>query len=144
PLSIQSGDRQNTENVMYWAVLGARLLVGLPFVVFGLNHFLNFMTVPTPELSENAAKFITALFASHYLDVVKVLEVLGGALVLSGRLTPLGLVLVTPVAVNIALFDVILVGQPGLGVILTALCFFLVWAYRSHFAGVFATDGKIG
>ncbi len=129
---------------MWWLVLAARALVGLLFLVFGLNHFLNFLTMPTPDLPENATKFITALFASHYLDVVKVLEVLGGALVLSGRLTPLGLVLVTPVAVNIALFDLLLVGQPALGVLLTVLCFFLVWAYRSHFAGVFATDGKIG
>jgi hypothetical protein len=73
-----------------------------------------------------------------------VLELVGGALVLSGRLAPLGLVLLTPVAVNIALFDILLIGQPGLGVVLTVLCFFLVWAYRSHFAGVFTTNAKIG
>jgi putative oxidoreductase len=73
-----------------------------------------------------------------------VLEVVGGALVLSGRLVPLGLVVLTPVAVNIALFDILLVGQPALGVILTGLCFFLVWAYRSHFAGVFAVKPQIG
>jgi putative oxidoreductase len=129
---------------MFWAVLAARLLVGLPFVVFGLNHFVPFLTMPIPELPEAAMKFGGVLNESGYIHVVKVLEVLGGALVLSGRLTPLGLVLVTPVAVNIALFDLLLVGQPGLGVVLTGLCFFLVWAYRSHFAGVFSTDAKIG
>ena len=100
--------------------------------------------MPTPALPENATKFITALVASGYMDVVKVLEAVGGALVLSGRLVPLGLVLVTPVAVNIALWDVLLIGQPGLGVVLAGLCFFLVWAYRSHFAGVFAVKPKIG
>ncbi len=89
-------------------------------------------------------KFITALSASGYMNVVKVLEVVGGALVLSGRLVALGLVILTPVAVNIALFDVVLVGKPGLGLILVALCFFLVWAYRSHFAGVFAVKPQIG
>ena len=78
------------------------------------------------------------------MHVVKVLEVVGGALVLSGRLVPLGLVIVTPVAVNIALFDVLLVGKPAFGVFLTALCAFLVWAYRSHFAGVFAVKPQIG
>ncbi len=84
------------------------------------------------------------LGATGYMTVVKLLEIVGGALLLSGRLVPLGLVLVTPVAVNIALFDIFLVGKPGLGVILTALCFFLVWAYRSHFAGVFVVNPKIG
>ena len=78
------------------------------------------------------------------MDVGKVLEVAGGTLVLSGRLVPLGLVIVTPVAVNIALFDILLIGQPGLGVVLAGLCAFLVWAYRSHFAGVFAVKPKIG
>lgn len=65
-------------------------------------------------------------------------------LVLSGRLVPLGLVIVTPVAVNIGLFDILLMGQPGLGIVLTGLCFFLVWAYRSHFASVFAVKPRIG
>ena len=69
-----------------------------------------------------------------YMDVVKVLELVGGVLVLSGRLVPLGLVILTPVAVNILFFEIFLLGQPGLGVVLTALCIFLIWAYRSHFA----------
>ena len=128
---------------MYWVVLVVRVLVGLPFFVFGMVHFLP-VAMPAPSLPELATNFVGALAASHYLDVVKVLEVVGGALVLSGRFVPLGLVLVTPVAVNIALFDLLLVGQPALGVVLTLLCFFLVWAYRSHFAGVFAANPRIG
>jgi hypothetical protein len=129
---------------MSWAVLVARVLLGLPFLVFGLQHFLHFLPMQTPELPENAMKFITVLMASGYLNVVKVLEIVGGALVLSGRLVPLGLVLLAPVAVNIALFDLLLVGKPQLGVVLAGLCFFLVWAYRSHFAPVFALKPQIG
>ncbi len=129
---------------MFWAVLVVRVLVGVPFLVFGLNHFLHFLPMPAPNFPENATKFITALGDSGYMNVVKVLEVVGGALVLSGRLVPLGLALLTPVAVNIALFDLVLVGQPGLGVVLTGLCAVLVWAYRSHFAGVFAVRPRIG
>ncbi|MCI0705299.1 MAG: DoxX family membrane protein [Planctomycetia bacterium] len=129
---------------MFWVVLVARVLVGLPFFVIGLDHFLKFLTMPTPSLPENAMTFAGVLGTTGYLHVVKVLEVVGGALILSGRLVPLGLVLIMPVAVNIALFDIFLVGQPGLGVVLAALCFFLVWAYRSHFAGVFAVKPKIG
>jgi uncharacterized membrane protein YphA (DoxX/SURF4 family) len=127
---------------MFWAVLVARVLLGVPFVVFGLNYFLHF--TDTPQLPENAQAFISILMKSGYLTVVKVLEIVGGVLVLSGRLVPLGLVILTPVAVNIALFDVLLACQPGLGEIFTALCVFLVWAYRSHFAGVFALRPRIG
>ena len=129
---------------MSWAVLVARVLVGLVFLVFGLNFFLELLPMPKPSFPENATNFIGALAASNYLAAVKVLEVVGGALVLSGRFTPLGLVILTPIAVNIALFEVLLVGQPGLGIALAGLCFFLVWGYRSHFAGVFAAKSRIG
>jgi hypothetical protein len=91
-----------------------------------------------PPLPEPATAFAGALGGSGYMTVVKVLEVVGGLLLLTGRFAPLGLVLVTPVAVNIALFDVLLVGKPALGVVLTALCLFLVGYYWRHFAGVFA------
>ena len=36
------------------------------------------------------------------------------------------------------------VDQPALGVVLAGLCFVLVAAYRSHFAGVFAAKPQIG
>jgi putative oxidoreductase len=129
---------------MFWAVLAVRVLVGLPFLVFGLNYFLNFFPMPEQSMPDAATKFLAAIVPTGYLTAVKVLEVVGGALVLSGRLVPLGLVLVTPVAVNIALYDLCLMGKPALGVVLTILCAFLVWAYRSHFAPVFAVKPKIG
>jgi putative oxidoreductase len=129
---------------MFWAVLVARVLLGLPFFVFRLDFFLKVLTMPTPQFPDIATGYITAIGTTGYMKVVKVLELVGGGLVLSGRLVPLGLVLLTPVAVNIALFELFLLGQPGLGVALTGLCFFLVWAYRSHFAGVFAVKPQIG
>lgn len=129
---------------MFWAVLVGRVLVGLPFLVFGLNHFLKFFDMPPPEFPENAIKFLTALSASGYMDVVKVLEVASGALLLSGRFAPLGLVIATPVAVNIALFDLLLVGKPALGVALAVVCALLVLAHWRHFKGAFAARSQLG
>lgn len=129
---------------MFWAALMARALLGGVFLVFGLNHFFSFLTMPAPEFPDRALQFVGALGNSRYMDAVKVLEVVGGALVLSGRLVPLGLVLLTPVAVNILFFDLFLVGKAGLGVPLVALCAALAWVYRSHFAGLFAVKPKIG
>ena len=45
--------------------LGARLLLGLIFVVFGLNGFLMFIPVPPPE-SEAAKAFMGGLFQAGY------------------------------------------------------------------------------
>jgi putative oxidoreductase len=129
---------------MFWAVAMARVVLALPFLVFGLNHFLHFMPTPSQTLPEPATQFAGAMAASGYLDFVKVLEVVGGALVLSGRLVPLGLTILTPIAANILLFEVFLVGSIGPGVPLTVLCVALIWAYRSHFAAVFALKPRIG
>lgn len=129
---------------MFWAIAIARVVLGLPFLVFGLEHFLHFMPQPQTTLPENATKFIGALSSSGYLTVVKVLEVLGGGIVLSGRLAPLGLTILTPIAVNILLFEIFLVGAAGPGLALCILCGLLIWAYRSHFVSVFAVRPKIG
>lgn len=43
----------------------ARLLLGLIFVVFGLNGFLNFLSMG-PMPTGLAGQFIGALFMSHY------------------------------------------------------------------------------
>jgi hypothetical protein len=129
---------------MFWAVLMARLALGLPFLVFSLNYFLKLFAMPQPEVPEPATQFGKLLFESGYMNAVKVLELVGGALVVSGRLVPLGLVLLTPVAVNILLFEIFLVGKAGPGLALVVLCAALIWSYRSHFAPLFAVKPKIG
>lgn len=129
---------------MFWVVLIVRVLVGLAFFVPALNYFFDLFPMPKPSPTPTAGAFASVLVSSGYMNAVKVLEVAGGALLLSGRFVLVGLVLVTPVAVNIALYDVFLMGAFGPGLVLTALCFFLVGAYRKHFAPVFAFNPKIG
>lgn len=131
---------------MFWAALMARVLLGGMFLVFGINALLPEMPikVPPPE-SETAKAYMKLMFIdSNYLKAVKVLEVIGGALVLSGRLVPLGLVILTPIALNILFYEIFFVGQGGPGVALVALCAALIWTYRSHFAPLFAVKPKIG
>src|SRR6185295_10832139 len=89
------------------AALIARLLLGLIFVVFGLNAFLQFIPMGPPPTGL-AGQFIGALFQSHYLWVVAALQIAGGALLLINRFVPLGLVLLGPVIVNILCYHVFL------------------------------------
>src|SRR5713101_6753479 len=85
----------------------ARLLLGLVFVVFGLNGFLNFLSMG-PMPSGLAGQFVGALVLSHYFWVVAALQVAGGALLLVNRFVPLGLALLGPVIVNIILYHVLM------------------------------------
>jgi len=92
---------------MKFVTLIARLLLGVIFVVFGLNGFFNFISLgPLP--SGLAGQFVGALAQSHYFWVVAGLQVLGGALLLVNRFVPLGLVLLGPVIVNILLYHLFL------------------------------------
>ena len=113
----------------------ARSLLGLIFVIFGLNAFLQFMPMPPPQ--GLAGDFVKALFLSHYFYVVAVLQIVGGALCLLGRFVPLGLTLLGPVIVNILLFHIFLdpAGLP-LALVVSALALFLLWTYRWAFGGL--------
>jgi uncharacterized membrane protein YphA (DoxX/SURF4 family) len=118
------------------ATIIVRSLLGLMFIVFGLNIFFNFMPQPPPPEGP-ARNFITALAVSHYFYVVGALEVAGGALLLAGRFVPLGLTLLGPVIVNILCVHVFLEpsGLP-MAIVVSALGLFLLWRYREHFAGL--------
>ncbi len=68
---------------------------------------------------------------------IAALQVIGGALLVLGRYVPLGLTLLGPIIVNIVLFHVFM-DRSGLlmAVVISALSLFLLWAYRSAFAGL--------
>src|SRR5438552_12197459 len=123
------------------ATIIARNLLGLIFVTFGLNMFLNFIPMaPPPEGS--AREFMPALFISHYLYVVGALQLVGGLILLSGRWIPLGLTLLGPVIVNIVCFHVLMApaGLP-MALVVSFLALFLLWRYREHFAGLVKDGG---
>ena len=124
------------------AVLIARILLGLLFAVFGLNGFLHF--IPQPPPTGLAGQYIGALFVSHYLVVVFLLELIGGLLLLANRFVPLALVLLGPVIVNILLFHASLAPE-GLPMAFFATVLWLVIfaGVRSAFAGVFAQKVEV-
>jgi hypothetical protein len=127
---------------MKWAVIVVRSLVGLGFTFSGLTWFLPIMELPPPP--EGAAgTFGKLLMDTGYMNAVKTLELVGGLMLLSGRLAPLGITLLMPVAVNILLFELFLLKQPGPGVVLVPLLAFLVWGYRRYFAPVFTTRAEV-
>ena len=68
----------------------ARYLLGLIFVVFGLNGFLNF--IPPQPMPPLAIQFFGALVQSHYAIVIFAVQLAGGLLLLAtSRYVPLAL-----------------------------------------------------
>ncbi|WP_263380684.1 hypothetical protein [Granulicella paludicola] len=118
------------------ASLIARYLLGLIFVIFGANGFLQFIHMPPP--TGLAGQFMGAIFMSHYYVAIFLLQLVGGLLLLAGRYVPLALVLLGPVIVNIFLFHVFLApaGLPMATVVVT-LWLLTFAGVRSAFAGIF-------
>jgi putative oxidoreductase len=118
------------------AAIIIRTLVGLAFVFFGFNmiHPLSQMTPPPGD----AGTYFGLLYAHGFLFYIGAFQLLGGLLTLSGRFTPLGLVILAPILVNILLFHA-LFGVPGIinGAALSVLVIFLIWVYRPNFNGLF-------
>jgi putative oxidoreductase len=123
-------------------ILGARILLGLIFFVFGLNGFFHFL--PQPPMSGPPAEFGAALFATGYMfPLLKGTEVIAGVLLLSGRLVPLALTVLAPVVVNIVAFHLFLAPSGlVLPLVIVALGVFLAWSYRSAFSGVLQVNAQ--
>jgi putative oxidoreductase len=118
------------------ASLVARLLLGVIFVVFGLNGFLHFIKAPMP--TGIAGQFIGAIFASGFWVVIFGVQVISGVLFLAGRFVPLALVLIGPMIVNILCFHA-LMGAPGLPLAIVVAALWAIVAVRNkqHLAGIF-------
>ena len=116
----------------------ARFVLGAVFLIFGLNFFLQFLPMPTPE--GKAGQFMGALMSSGYLlQTTKVVEILSGVLLFANRYVPLALVLLAPIIVNIVLFHVFLTPPAtwalALGILAAEL--FLMWRYRAAYGPLF-------
>ena len=113
----------------------ARVLLGLIFVVFGLNGFLQF--IPMPPIAGIAGQFVGALFLSHYLVAIMFIQLFAGILLIANRFVPLGLTLLGPVIVNIFFFHAFM-DPSGLPRAAFVVILWLLVAYsvRSAFAGV--------
>jgi putative oxidoreductase len=123
------------------AVLIARILLGLLFLFFGLNGFLNFLHAPIPP--GPAGQYFTLMYGTVYLKFAFLTQIVGGALLLSGQFVPLGLTLLGPVLVNILLFHIAFqpAGLPP-ALFATALWFVIFFGVRKAFAGIFAQKAE--
>jgi putative oxidoreductase len=119
------------------ATVIARILLGLMFVIFGSNFFLNFIPMPPPPPGL-AGDYFKVFAASGYMYVVGAMQLITGLLLLIGRFVPLALTILAAMIFNIWTFH-ILMNPEGLfpmAILVMVLELFLVWSYRDRFAGI--------
>lgn len=113
-----------------------RYLLGAVFLIFGLNGFLNF--IPQPDMPLKAQAFMGGLAAAPYFfPLVKALEVVSGAFLLSNRFVPLAIAFLGPITLNIFLFHLTLTPINPVAFVVFLGNLFLAYAYQDHFKGIF-------
>jgi putative oxidoreductase len=120
---------------MKYAPLIASLLLGGLFIMSASVVLLGM--APMPELPKDTpiASFMAAFGPTGYMTFVKVLELLGGLLVLLPRTRNAGLLILGPIIVNILAFHQFVAGDGILEPMLLAislLSLYLIWVERGR------------
>ncbi|HEY7307472.1 MAG TPA: hypothetical protein VH601_25330 [Bryobacteraceae bacterium] len=114
----------------------ARVLLGLVFLIFGLNGFLHFIPAPMP--TGLAGTYLGVLFTSHYIFLIAGVQVIAGVLLLTNQYVPLALALLAAELANILTYHATM--DPGgfpLAIIVTILWIIVAWRFRAQFAPIF-------
>ena len=130
PLETRPGAKTSAGRIVTAII---RVLLGLIFLVFGLNGFLNFMPAPK-DLPPDVITVSTGLMKGGYMAVVSATEIIVALMLLTNRFVPLALVLLAPIVVGIITFHIAIAPAtivPGIAVL--AMELHLAWAYRGAF-----------
>ena len=123
------------------AVVIARILLG--FVFTGAGFVKVFPVMPMHPPPGDAGVAMGFMVAHKWMLLYGLVEMAGGLMLLAGRFVPLGLTLLAAMIVNITLFNVTLFPAAiPMALVIGAVELFLVYAYRSSFAGIFAAKAK--
>ena len=117
----------------------SRILLGLIFLVFSLNYWLQFIPIPGQPEGSHGANFMGAIFATKFLMLVKILQLISAVLLLSGRYVNLALTLLGPIIISIALFHILVApGNYGLTVVLCVLALVTLIGQKNYVRAIFA------
>lgn len=120
-----------------------RILLGLAWLFFGVTKFFPFEAAPLPG---PAMDFLNSMMAAGYfIPFVGISETLVGVLLLANFWVPFSMMVLSPIMLNVTLFNLFL--APSLSsvimlVILIAMQVYVMWYTWSHYKSLFAKKIK--
>jgi len=101
------------------------------FLFGGISFFLPLL--PVPAMTGNSLTFFNLLGTTGYMAIVKILEIIGGALIILPRKRALATLILAPISVNIFLFEICMIGTPGISILLIALIGLVIYQEKQKF-----------
>ena len=117
------------------AIIIMRVLLGAMYLFASVTYFLHLMP-KAPAMTAAQTTFMTGVMASVYLfPLIKITELLCGAMLLIGRTAPLASIIIFPVTLNIFLYTAFLAQPKDLPMSAVMLLFnlILLYAYRAKY-----------
>jgi len=119
--------------------IAIRILLGLIFVVMGLNGFFHVLSFDVD--TEKGRAFINALNEAHYFwPLEKAIEVTSGLLLLFNKWVALAVEMLAPIIINIMLFHIFLEPKGiSLAILVFILEIFMIRKYwKNHYRHLFS------
>lgn len=122
----------------------SRIVLGLLYLVFGLDYFLHFIPYQPPVHEGAAGIFKAGLYATGYFyPMQKTIQVLGGLSLLTNRYAPLSAVVLFPISLNVFLFHTVLVPSGWLmGVLLLLPNLLLGAGWWKYYKSIFVQKAE--
>jgi putative oxidoreductase len=123
---------------MKTTVLVSRILLGVIYLIFGLDYFLHFIPYQPLHTGKTGA-FIAGLKGiGYFYPMLKVIQIVGGLSLMFNRYPAFSAVVLFPISLNVLLFHTILVPSGWLmGVTLIVPNLLLGYGYRKYYSGMF-------
>lgn len=107
----------------------ARYLLALMLLVFGLNKYLGFLSMP--PMPEEAQTYFQAIMSVGLFNILGVIYIATALALLVNKFAPLMLLVLTPVTVNILIFHLALAPAGiGPGAVLAVLNILALFYYK--------------
>lgn len=120
------------------------VLYGLLFVFASVMFLFKLVPVPPPPEGTPIAMFMGAFNDTGYMTFIKILELVGGILVVVPHTRALALLILVPISVNIVATHCFIMGGEGLvgaPLFVALAAVFLAWGHRRGLAALIADRG---
>ena len=115
-----------------------RILLGLIYLIFGLDYFLHFIPYQPKHVGAPAALKYGLMATGYIYPMMKSMQIAGGISLIINRYAPFSAVMLFPISLNVFLFHTVLVPSGWfMGVLLLVPNLWLGYAYRKYYRGLF-------
>jgi putative oxidoreductase len=127
-----------------WSILICRYLLGIIFLMNGINMFAQFMPLPNPQQPDIAQRFLNLLQeAGYFYPILGVTKILTALALFSNRFLPLMLVVMVPVTFNGVLFHIRMDPQMApVAVVVGLMQAYLIYVNRDKYMPMLENGNK--